>query len=174
VSYKKLKKMNCKEFKNRIPDYLDQKLTIDLTNQFNEHLKNCSNCSLLFEKMNNTLLLLNKPDTNRIAEQPYYYTQLKQKMENRLQQNESFLHILVTKKVLQPILYLGSIIIAVYIGILIGSGTPNTTKYAEKTKTDTSYIEVLAQYQYFNEMELESIEKNLISEDSIYSNNQNK
>lgn len=164
--------MNCKEFKNRIPDYLDQKLTIDLTNQFNEHLKNCSECSLLFEKMNNTLLLLNKPD--RIAEQPYYYTQLKQKMENRLQQNESFWHVLISKKVLQPILYLGSIIIAVYIGILIGSGTPTTTQYAEKTKTDTSYIEVLAQYQYFNELELESIEKNSISEESLFNNNQNQ
>jgi len=160
--------MNCKEFKNRIPDYLDQKLTTDQTNQFNEHLKNCSGCSLLFEKIENTLSLLNKPD--RIPEQPYYYTQLKQKMENRIQQNESFLQVLLGKKVLQPILYLGSIIIAVYIGILIGSGTPNTTQYAEKTKTDTSYIEVLAQYQYFNEMELESIEKNLIKEDSFNNN----
>ncbi|MGE0090417.1 MAG: zf-HC2 domain-containing protein [Bacteroidales bacterium] len=164
--------MNCKEFKNRIPDYLDQKLTIDLTNRFNEHLKNCSNCSLLFEKMENTLSLLNKPD--RISEQPYYYTQLKQKMENKLVQNESFWHVLQTKKVLQPVLYLGSIMIAVYIGILIGSGTPNTTQYAEKTKTDTSYIEVLAQYQYFNEMELESIEKNIFSDDSFYTNDQNK
>ncbi len=163
--------MNCKEFKNRIPDYLDQKLTIDLTNQFNEHLKNCSDCSLLFEKMNNTLLLLNKPD--RISEQPYYFTQLKQKMENRIHPNESFFQVLLTKKIIQPVLYLGSIIIAVYIGILIGSGTPNTTQYAEKTKTDTSYIEVLAQYQYFNEMELESIEKNLIKEDS-FNNNQEK
>lgn len=160
--------MNCKEFKNRIPDYLDQKLTTDQTNQFNEHLKNCSGCSLLLEKIENTLSLLNKPD--RIPEQPYYYTQLKQKMENRIQQNESFLQVLLGKKVLQPILYLGSIIIAVYIGILIGSGTPNTTQYAEKTKTDTSYIEVLAQYQYFNEMELESIEKNLIKEDSFNNN----
>ncbi len=164
--------MNCKEFKNKIPEYLEQSLNPDLNNQFNIHLNSCSACSLLFAKMNKTLMLLDKPD--RIAEQPYYYTQLKQKMENRLVQKESFWHVLQTKKVLQPVLYLGSIILAVYIGILIGSGGSGTTQYAEKTKTDTSYIQVLAQYQYLNEMELESIEKNLISEDSFYTNDQNK
>jgi predicted anti-sigma-YlaC factor YlaD len=156
--------MNCKEFTNRIPDYLDQSLGADLNNQFNEHLQNCADCSLLFYKMNNKLLLLNKPD--RIAEQPYYFTQLKQRMENKFVHNETFLHSLTSKKVLQPMLYLASIIIAVYIGILIGSGTTTTNKqYSETTKADTSYIEVFAQYQYIDDMELESLEKNVVNEE---------
>ena len=156
--------MNCKEFKNRIPDYLDRSLGSDLSNQFNEHLQNCADCSLLFDKMNNTLLLLNKPD--RIAEQPYYFTQLKQKMENRIAKKETFLQLFISKKVLQPMLYLASIIIAVYIGILIGSGTTTNKQYSETTKADTSYIEVFAQYQYIDDMELESLEKNVVNEEN--------
>jgi len=92
-------------------------------------------------------------------------------MENRFTINESFLHTILTKKVLQPLLYLASIIIAVYIGILIGSGTPNSNKYSEISKTDTSYIELFAQYQYINEMELESIERNLVAEETIETTN---
>jgi len=161
--------MNCKEFKNKLCDYFDQNLDTDLKNQFNEHLKTCSECSLLFEKMSNTLSLLNNPD--RIPEQPYFYTQLKQKMENRLAGNVSLIHSILTKKVLQPVLYLASLIIAVYIGILIGSGSTEKTQYAEENKKDTSYIEVLAQYQYINEMELESIEKSLVSTESLDTKN---
>jgi len=156
--------MNCKEFKKRIPNYLDQSLGSDLSNQFNEHLQNCADCSLLFDKMNNTLLLLNKPD--RITEQPYYFTQLKQRMENKYVHNETFAHSLTSKKVLQPMLYLASIIIAVYIGILIGSGTTTNKQYSETTKADTSYIEVFAQYQYIDDMELESLEKNVVNEEN--------
>lgn len=154
--------MNCKDFKNRIPDYLDQSLRSDLSNQFNEHLQNCADCSLLFNKTSKTLQLLSNPD--RIPEQPYYFTQLRQKMENKSVHNETFLHSLTSKKVLQPMLYLASIIIAVYIGILIGSGTTTNKQYSETTKADTSYIEVFAQYQYIDDMELEPLEKNVVNE----------
>ncbi|OFX89220.1 MAG: hypothetical protein A2W99_01490 [Bacteroidetes bacterium GWF2_33_16] len=161
--------MNCKEFKNIIADYLGQNLNSDHEKQFAEHLQKCSECSLLFEKTNKTLSFLDNPE--RIPEQAFYFTQLKQKMENRFTINESFLHTILTKKVLQPLLYLASIIIAVYIGILIGSGTPNSNKYSEISKTDTSYIELFAQYQYINEMELESIERNLVAEETIETTN---
>jgi len=157
--------MNCKEFKNRIPDYLDQSLPSDLSNQFNEHLQNCADCSLLFNKTSKTIQHLSNPD--RIPEQPYYYTQLRQKMENKYVHNETILHSLTSKKVLQPMLYLASIILAVYIGILIGSGTTTTNnQYSETTKADTSFIEVFAQYQYIDDMELESLEKNVVYEES--------
>jgi predicted anti-sigma-YlaC factor YlaD len=155
--------MNCKEFKNRIPDYLDQSLGADLSIQFNEHLQNCADCSLLFNKTSRTLHQLNNPD--RIPEQPYFYTQLRQKMENKYAHNVTFLQSLTSKKVLQPMLYLASIIFAVYIGILIGSGTTTTSnQYSEATKADTSFIEVFAQYQYIDDMELESLEKNVVNE----------
>jgi len=74
--------MNCKEFKNIIADYLGQNLNSDHEKQFAEHLQKCSECSLLFEKTNKTLSFLDNPE--RIPEQAFYFTQLKQKMEKNL------------------------------------------------------------------------------------------
>lgn len=163
--------MNCKEFKNRIPDYLDQNLSPDLNKRFNEHLQNCAACSMLFGKVMNSVNLLNKAE--HIVEQPFYFTSLKQKLENRTIQKHTIFESIISKKVLQPVLYLASIIIAVYIGILIGSGTTNNKQYAGTSNTDTSYIEVFAQYQYINDMDLEPLEKNMFNENILDSTNNN-
>ena len=85
-------------------------------------------------------------------------------MENQKELQESIIHQVLTKKLIQPLVYLASIIIAVYIGILIGSGTTNTNQYSETTQKDTSFVNTYAKYQYVNEIEIESVEKNFLSD----------
>jgi len=154
--------MKCKDFKYKIAKYLEGELNSENSIQFMDHLKKCSDCNLLFEKTKNTLAEL-KP-SERIPEQPFYYTRLKQRMENKNEQQVSIIHQVLTKKLIQPLVYLASIIIAVYIGILIGSGTTNTNQYSETTQKDTSFVNTYAKYQYVNEIEIESIEKSFLSD----------
>ncbi|HAN17727.1 MAG: hypothetical protein A2X13_08235 [Bacteroidetes bacterium GWC2_33_15] len=154
--------MNCKNVKNKIPDYIEGKLPEDIYREITGHIQNCTECTALVENLNKTLSSFSKNE--RIPEQPYYFTRLKQRMENNTKNQESFVHVLLTKKIVQPAIYLASLVIAVYIGILIGSGTTNSTQYSESTqKADTSYIKTYAQYQFVNDLEIESVEKNMVS-----------
>lgn len=154
--------MNCKDVKYKMVEYLNGELSSDKSIQFKDHLKMCPECNLVFEKTLNTLGEL-KP-SERIPEQPFYFTRLKQRMENKNEQQESIIHQVLTRKLIQPLVYLASIIIAVYIGILIGSGTTNTTQYSETTQKDTSFVNTYAKYQYVNEIEIESVEKSFLSD----------
>lgn len=156
--------MKCKDINKLFPLYLDNKLSDKELSLFKEHLNSCKSCSALYVKINSSLDLL-KP-TKDIPEQAFYYTRLKQKMENDLAKKESPLSILLSKKILQPIMYLSSIILAVYIGILIGSGSVKQNTYSQSLDNEESYIESFAQYQYFNDLEIETIE-NIILSDTI-------
>lgn len=118
---------------------------------------------LFMEKFTQTINHLN--DKDRIPEQPYYFTRLKQRMENKRSNNESVLGNILAKKILQPAIYMASLILAVYIGILIGSGTGSYERnLAENELGEEDYIEVFAEYQYLNDFQIESIENTLITE----------
>ena len=157
--------MNCKEFKKIIPDYIDDKLSEEQIEEFQNHMNSCSDCSFLYQKLNNTLDLL-KPKAE-ITEQAFYFTRLKQKMENRNSPKESIFISLLSRRLVQPVIYLASLIIAVYIGILIGSGSATQNQYSELNNDDKDYIQTFAEYQYLNDFEIEPIENLLIDDDNI-------
>ncbi|MFW5721637.1 MAG: hypothetical protein ACOCWW_04570, partial [Bacteroidota bacterium] len=136
-----------------------------LKEEIDKHLIKCPECSALYAKLAQTLNHLNDKDT--LPEQPFYYTRLKQRMENKKEQAETVWSNGIAKKILQPALYLASLILAVYIGILIGSGTNSyETKLAENEPTDNDYIEAFVEYQYLNDFQIESIENAMISNDN--------
>lgn len=157
--------MNCKEFKKRLPDYIDNKLPNNLADEFKNHLDSCTTCASLYQKLVHTLDLL-KP-TNKMEQQAFYFTRLKQKMENKNIAQPSFITRILGSKVVQPAIYLSSLILAVYIGILIGSGSVKQNQYAEFNDKDTSYIQTYAEYQYLNDIEIEPIENFLLSSNDI-------
>ncbi|MCK5170366.1 MAG: zf-HC2 domain-containing protein [Bacteroidales bacterium] len=157
--------MNCKEFIKIIPNYIDKKLSEEQIEEFQNHMNSCSNCSVLYQKLNITFDLL-KPKTE-IAEQAFYFTRLKQKMENRNSPKESIFVSLLSRKLVQPVIYLASLIIAVYIGILIGSGSATQNQYSELNDDDKDYIQTFAEYQYLNDFEIEPIENLLIDENDL-------
>ena len=157
--------MNCKELKKILPDYIDKKLSEKQIEEFQNHMDSCSDCSILYQKFNNTLDLL-KPKIE-ISEQAFYFTRLKQKMENRNATKESIFISLLSRKLVQPVIYLASLIIAVYIGILIGSGSATQNQYSELNNEDKDYIQTFAEYQYLNDFEMEPIENLLIDDNNI-------
>ena len=157
--------MNCREIEKILPKYIEEKLSSEKNQEVLNHIDSCSNCSILYNKLIKTLSLL-KP-TSEIQEQPFYYTRLKQKMENQKEIMVSFLHPTLLKKLMQPAIYLVSLFLAVYIGILIGSGSSYQNKYSNVKEDNKDYIEIFAEYQYMNDFEIETIENLLIENNGI-------
>lgn len=166
MSNKKTVYMNCKRVEKILPQYIQETLSEEESMKLKSHLDSCTQCTNLYNKLLKTLALL-KPKAE-IQEQAFYYTSLKQKMENRYKQHEPIINKLLVRKILQPTMYLTSLIIAVYIGILIGSTSPNQNQFSDLNSESTDYIKIFAEYQYLNDLEIEAIENNLIiSEDTI-------
>jgi len=129
-----------------------------------KHLANCPDCMALYQKYAQTISYLNDKET--LPEQPFYYTRLKQRMENKKEKTETVWSNGFVKKILQPVIYMASLILAVYIGILIGSGAGNSeSRLAKNEALEDEYIEAFAQYQYLNDFQIESIENVLVSEE---------
>jgi len=156
--------MNCKELKKILPDYTNKKLSKSQIDEFLNHLNSCSECTKIYKRYNNTLGLL-KPKAE-IDEQAFYFTRLKQKMENENPIKESLFIKLLSKKIIQPAIYLTSLFIAVYIGILIGSGSATPTQFSEYSN-DTDYIQTFSEYQYFNDYDIEPIENLFLADNNI-------
>ena len=157
--------MNCKEIRRKLPDYFNNKLSGRKIEIFQKHFDSCTECTNLYSSLNNTLALL-KPNVE-IPEQAFYFTRLKQKMENKSSiKGFSFIEF-ISKKAVQPIIYLASLIIAVYIGILIGSSPTTKSQYTELNDNDKDYIQTYAEYQYLNDLDIETIENLLIEDNDL-------
>lgn len=148
--------MKCKQIHKLLPDYIDQNLSDERSSVVHSHLENCEDCSMLYEKMQQSLSLLEPK--SEISEQPFYYTRLKQRMENKLANKVSILDQLFSKKLLQPLIYLSSLIIAVYVGILIGSNSSVPNQFTNLNKQEQQYIEEFVENNYLNDLEIEPIE----------------
>lgn len=154
--------MNCIKFKKLIDDYIGDRLSKEKHDEMKIHQASCSECSHLYQQVKQTLDLL-KP-TKEIPEQAFYYTRLKQKIKNRTTPS-SIMNGINYKKALQPVLYLATIFIAVYIGILIGSNAPSDIQYTDLDTNTTPPLENFAEYTYLNDLEMETIENLLIEEE---------
>jgi len=150
--------MKCKDFEKLLPDYIEQKLNPEIADKLKIHLSSCAKCEALHKKLLSAMQFL-KP-IREIEEQPFYYTRLKQRMQN--ERNTGF--TIYMKRYLQPIAYVASIVIAVYIGILIGSSSVNQKQFTDVTEAEKDYLETFMDYQYINELEIEKIETVFIEE----------
>jgi anti-sigma factor RsiW len=158
--------MKCKEIHKLLHKFIDNELDVEQNIKVQKHLDTCANCHSLFIKVQSSFGLL-KPNSE-ISEQAFYFTRLKQKMENKITPKESIFAGFLSKKLVQPVIYLSSLILAVYIGILIGSGSVEQNSYTEVHNNDENYyIESFAQHQYLNELDIEPIENLLLSDNNL-------
>lgn len=157
--------MKCKQVKILLPDFINKNLTKDKSNLIEKHLVTCDECKKLYLRLNASLSLL-KPKKD-IPEQAFYYTRLKSKMEENVTSKENIVSKIFNRKILQPVLYLSSIILAVYIGILIGSSSNNQNNLSVIEETEKSYTEIFAEYQYLNGFEIETLENEYMDENNL-------
>ena len=157
--------MNCKTVIKLLPDYINNRLSGDQYETIKNHIESCNSCKLLYSNLVSSLDLLQP--TKTISEQAFYYTRLKQKIENKQSEHNELFGIRLKQKFLQPVIYLSSIFLAVYIGILIGSNSNQPKQFSSYESENKDYIEIFAESQYLNDFEIETIENSYFKNDTI-------
>jgi predicted anti-sigma-YlaC factor YlaD len=154
--------MKCKEVNKKLSKFIDNKLSQNDNLLIKSHIDNCKICSSNYNNLVNTLNLL-KP-TKNIEEQAFYYTRLRQKMENKMEVKTSIIDLILGKRIMQASLYLTSIVIAVFIGIQIGSYSNSNDQLSDLSKEE-DYIQVFSETQYLNDFEQEKLENTFVDYD---------
>ncbi|MGM0531373.1 MAG: zf-HC2 domain-containing protein [Bacteroidota bacterium] len=151
--------MKCSEVHKQLFQYLDGELSESQIKLIYDHLENCASCRSICE---NTKEAWNAVQNEEIPYQPFFYTRLKQKMENRKTKSvPGFTRI--GRAILQPAIYFIVLGLGIYIGVHLGQGLQTQNETASATE-QINYIESYAKSQYLNGMELEIVEQELLTE----------
>ena len=154
--------MKCKKIKSNLLLYIDNELSDKSMKEIDLHLKQCEQCNKEFNKLSAVYKHLG--NKTMIPENPFFYTRLRQKMENKLLKSHSVKKQLLA--VLQPVTYVFLLGVGIYIGILIGSGGMNNNNISTSESQNPEYMQEYSSSLYLDEMKLETIESSFIAEDN--------
>jgi hypothetical protein len=149
--------MNCKEFKKRIIPYIENNLNESDYDNFVQHIENCNSCKILLEKIKESYDFTNLKASN--IEDPFFYTRLVQKLENRSTENHTILKTLNRR--LQPVYITALILIGIYFGIYLGNSYHSNQTYSEEVRKNQ--IDAYAKDNYIILAENENLENFFIS-----------
>lgn len=153
--------MNCSDVHKHLVEYLEGDLSEESKKMLEKHMDNCTSCYKMLSAFRVAWLEL-KNET--IPYQPFFYTRLKERMEQK-QVYSSSLFPRLKQVIIQPAIFLVVLALGIYIGIQLGQGIePRYTSTYQTGQTD--YIELYAKSQYLNGMELEVIEQEMLTEDT--------
>jgi len=144
--------MNCKDLHNRIIFYLDSELSEKEMEETKLHLAECNECAAFADEVEKTLEVLTAEKSPAVN--PFFYTRLKAKMENRASAQYELQQKSILAKILQPAFFSVLLLAGIYTGIKIG-----------QPANETNLTEVISDQDvipYLNEMETETIEAFLI------------
>jgi len=144
--------MNCKDLHNRIIFYLDAELSEKEMEETKLHLAECNECAAFADEVEKTLEVLTAEKSPAVN--PFFYTRLKAKMENRASAQYELQQKSILAKILQPAFFSVLLLAGIYTGIKIG-----------QPANETNLTEVISDQDvipYLNEMETETIEAFLI------------
>lgn len=149
--------MQCKKIHNKLFDYLNGELSDKEKNQVENHLLECNHCKRLFERAEKGWKAIRE---ERISYQPYFYTRLKQRIENRKIQTET--PVEWVRAILQPAMYFVILGIGIFIGIQLGSGIDRQYTQSDMNQ-EQDYIEFITEYQYSDVYQIDTVEKRLLN-----------
>lgn len=73
--------MDCRKIRRKLSAYQDGELADSQRDQIEQHLKQCSTCSLALQQLNQLWNLMDSVDTIKSA--PYFWTRLSQRLQER-------------------------------------------------------------------------------------------
>ncbi|MFO8235937.1 MAG: zf-HC2 domain-containing protein [Bacteroidales bacterium] len=155
--------MNCKTINNRLLDFIDNNLPENEMQAIRAHLDECDKCRSLYVKMQDAWQNVNE---DKIPYQPFFYTRLKAKMEDRYNKSTRFQQL--QKLILQPALYFVILGFGIFIGIQIGQGVDNT-----ETET-TAYMNEMEYWEISDNNQQELIQVDSLEQAILEIENQNK
>ena len=153
--------MKCKNVHTRLLDYSEGSLTSQEREQVARHLDHCEECRALLEKMQQAWQMAGE---QRIPYQPFFYTRVRQRMENQSQPAPSGLRRMA-RVALQPALFFVVLGLGITIGIQLGKGLGSQQTAAVQNQQN-EYLEAYAENQYWNGFQLESLEQEIFFADS--------
>lgn len=144
--------MNCKTLHKNLIFFLEGDLAPEKMKEFQSHLAECKSCAAFAQELKLTLGIIEQE--KKPAVNPYFYTRLKAKLENRVAEKSPVLGRAVLVRVLQPAFFSILLLVGIYSGIKIGRPVP--------AKEYTLTLMQNQEIPYLNEMEAETIETSLM------------
>jgi len=151
--------MKCSELHKQLFSYLEGELSENDVRCIDNHLEECASCRSVY---NNTREAWDALREEEISYQPFFYTRLKQRMENRKNRTAPNL-ARIGRAILQPAIYFVILGLGIYIGVHLGQGFEPQDETVSTTE-QINYIEDYAKSQYLNGMELEWVEQEMLTE----------
>lgn len=108
--------MNCKEIRKKLIFFIDKELSEEENVYISNHLKDCRDCSFLYNKLQNTLSVTETE--KKIPVNPYFYNLRFTNYDLRFQEDK-FIPSFI--KILKPVYISAIFVIAIFIGINIGN-----------------------------------------------------
>jgi hypothetical protein len=146
---------------------LEGELSEKKKQRVDKHLENCQTCRKIFEKTRQAWV---SAASDKIDYQPFFYTRVKQRMEDREESKRTGFFPQISRKLLQPAIYFAVLGLGIYLGIQLGKGLePGYDNTAQTRQID--YIENYANSQFLNGMELEIIEQEMLTDNKTENEN---
>lgn len=144
--------MECKTIHKNLIFYLEGELPDSKMQEIKSHLDSCQSCAAFAEDLKSTLGIIGQEKQQEVN--PFFYTRVKAKLENRAAETAQVIAKPVFARILQPVAFSLLLLIGIYSGIKIGQ--PASTKQYTATLMQNQEIPLL------NEMTTESIETSLM------------
>jgi len=140
--------MKCENFKNNIVSYLEATISSVNKRLFDEHLKECPECKVLFKEFSETWNAISEPVHETLS--PYFQI----KLLNRISEYEKaplLSRIFVFRKVYKPALAALVCALGIFIGYKLGSIPENNQNLASQSEfSEAVYPETY--FSLFNEI----------------------
>ena len=158
--------MKCKQVHTRLLDYLEGNLPPQEIKQVKDHLKVCQACSDLCQQMGESWQMVK---ADRIGYQPFLYTRIQQRLENRAVSRDHSWHRWV-RLARQPVIFFLVLFLGIAIGIQLGKDLGGAGGMAVQNQ-QSDYLEAYADNQYWNGLKLESLEQEMFYPDTLDTSN---
>jgi predicted anti-sigma-YlaC factor YlaD len=110
---------DCGVLRENLFAYRENALPASLTEQLDKHVAHCNTCSMLVKQFDDVLVSVE--DQAKTEPRPYAETRLQQRIENYLENSRKPLFSFSPSALLQPAIISLGLMLALAIGILIGS-----------------------------------------------------
>lgn len=150
--------MRCKEFENKIIDYLESELSDSDMNRMKKHLEECDNCNHLYTEIKKTYELLEQEKA----------PELQAGFFERVQSRKTFQNATSGKMVTLNRFYAAAAAIAIMVGLALGITLSSNLSGNGATMANgnhTYYIDSIASDFYLNTEQTASLETYLVEEE---------
>jgi predicted anti-sigma-YlaC factor YlaD len=144
--------MKCKTLHTKIIFFTEGSLPAREMEKIKIHLENCSDCAAFYNEMKKTLAVIENEKTPQLN--PFFYTRVKARLENQVENVAVTRQNPVLVRILQPALFSLLLLAGIYAGVKIGQPA--------KINSDSSVYTENEIVPYLNEMETEAIENFLM------------